>query len=238
RRVAGEAGGGGAGQAAGGGADGVGAGGVQHRVVERGHAGHGGRAGGAAAAEAARAVGADRHRGRAARQVVERVQDLHGDGGADGHAGRRVRRLHAEGQVVRRRRAHLEAVRGGAAQAGGAGADGVAAGGVQRQVAEGGHATHSRHAGGAAAAERAGAVGADRHRRRAARQVVERVQALHGDGGAGRDTGWGGAPVHAETPGVIRGGGHPEGVWGGAAPGPRGGALGGGARGVGSPGAV
>src|SRR5262249_59041860 len=89
--------------------------------------------GGGAAADRAGAVGAARHRGRAARQVVERVQDLHGARRTNRHARRGVARLHAERQVVRRRRGYLEGGRGGAGQAGGGGADGVAAGGVQQQ---------------------------------------------------------------------------------------------------------
>src|SRR5262249_58989074 len=117
-------------------------------------------------------VGRDVRRGVAARRVVDGVQDGQGDGGANGPARRGVARLHAERQVVRRRRGHLEGGRGGAGQAGGGGADGVAAGGVQHQVVERGHATHSRHAGGAAAAEAARAVGAHRHRRRAAVQGI------------------------------------------------------------------
>src|SRR5206468_2277799 len=89
----GEAGGGGAGQAGGGGGDGVRAGRVQVQVGERGHPADGADGGGAGGAEGAWAGGAEGHCGRARRQVVELVEDLHGHRRADGRARRGVRRL-------------------------------------------------------------------------------------------------------------------------------------------------
>src|SRR5205823_5221556 len=110
-----------------------------------------------------RTVGRHAHVGGAGGQVVELVEDLHGDGRADGGARRGVGRLLAEDQVIRGGGADREAGTRGPGQAGRGGADGVAAGRVQVQVAERGHATHRRHRGGAGAGEGARAVGRHAH---------------------------------------------------------------------------
>src|SRR5207253_1383335 len=148
---------------------------------EGGDTRHGGHTGGAGTREGARTVGGYHHGSSTAGQVVERVENLHGHRWADGRAGGGGRRLLQQRQVIRRRRSDREAAGGGAGQACAGGTNGVTAGYVEVLVAKRRDARDGRHAGGAGTREGARAVGRYDDGGRAASQVVELVENLHGD---------------------------------------------------------
>src|SRR5205807_217385 len=131
-----------------------------------------------------------------------------------------VRRLHAEAQVVGRRRGDVEAARGGAAEAAVAGGQGVAAAGlVDGQGAEAGEAA-SAPCGDSAAVGAAAGGGADGHlhvRGVEGHQVVELVEHPHCDGGADGHAGHGVRRLHAEDEVIGGGGGDVERPRGGTA---------------------